>query len=447
MIDENLKDKKKSEMTPDERVRSFQRKLYSKAKKEKAFKFYVLYDKLYIGYVLQEAWRRVKANGGIAGYDKVSFTDIEDKIGVADYLFMIQDELLTETYRAQPILRVYIPKSNGKMRPLGIPTIKDRIVQMCCKMIIEPIFEADFEDCSYGFRPKRSAKNAITEIKSNLKSGNRQVYDADLSGFFDNIPHDKLIILIEKRIADKRIIKLIKQWLKTPYFDDDKKLHKTKKGTPQGGVISPLLANIYMDIVDKAVNRINGQFHKYGVKIIRYADDFILMGRRIPQKCLDYLKIMLTRMELSLNEGKTSLINTYKDSFNFLGFTFRYIYNYRMRKEKNWKNKYLDISPSDKSLANIRSNIRECLRYNRHKNPWVIAKELSMILRGWLNYFKIEGVSYPRNAQRKVRFYLDNKLYHFYQRKSQRRGKLSSQNAYNVLIRKYRMYDILPNRA
>jgi retron-type reverse transcriptase len=158
VIDENLQNKKKSEMTPDERVRSFQRKLYSKAKKEKAFKFYVLYDKLYIGYVLQEAWRRVKANGGIAGYDKVSFTDIEDKIGVADYLFMIHDELLTETYRAQPILRVYIPKANGKMRPLGIPTIKDRIVQMCCKMIIEPIFEADFEDCSYGFRPKRSAK-------------------------------------------------------------------------------------------------------------------------------------------------------------------------------------------------------------------------------------------------------------------------------------------------
>lgn len=438
MIDENLTSKKKSEMTPDERVRSFQRKLYLKAKKEKAFKFYVLYDKLYIGYMLQEAWRRVRANKGMAGYDKISFTDIEEKIGVTEYLLMIQDELTNETYKAQPILRVYIPKSNGQMRPLGIPTIKDRIVQMCCKMVIEPIFEADFEDCSYGFRPQRSAHDAIKEIKTNLNSGKRQVYDADLSGFFDNIPHDKLIYLIERRISDRKIIKLIKQWLKSPYFDDGK-LHKNKKGTPQGGVISPLLANIYINLIDKAVNRIEGLFHKYGVKIVRYADDFILMGKRMPEKCLDYLKQMLSRMELTLNEEKTSLINAYKEPFDFLGFTFRYSKDLYGRNKK-----YLNISPSEKSIKSIRNNIRGYLKYNLHKRPELIAKDLSRILRGWVNYFDIKRVSYPRHAQRKIRYYLMNKLYRFYRRKSQRKCKLYRQNAYDVLIRKHKMYDILP---
>lgn len=425
-------------MTPDERVRIFQRKLYLKAKQEKEFKFYVLYDKLSVAYFLKEAWRRVKANKGTAGYDRVSFTDIEEKIGVANYLFMIQDELLTETYKAQPIKRVYIPKSNGKLRPLGIPTIKDRIVQMCCKMVIEPIFEADFEDCSYGFRPKRSAKDAVTEIKSNLKAGNRQVYDADLSGFFDNIPHDKLMILVEKRIADKRILRLLRQWLKAPYFDDDNKLHKTKKGVPQGGVISPLLANIYLDIVDKAVNRVNGYFHRYGIKIIRYADDFILMAKTIPKHCLDYLKQILDRMELSLNEDKTCLIDTSKESFNFLGFTFRYYKSIYDNKKK-----YMNISPSKKSVSNLREKVKVYLRYNRHKGPKRIATELSMIIRGWSNYYTIKGVSHPKHAKRSIRYYLMDKLYRYYQRKSQRRSKVYRRNPYSVLIQKYNMYDIV----
>jgi len=258
VIDENLTNKRKADLSAEERVRIFQRKLYSKAKQEKGFRFYVLYDKLTVGYFLIEAWRRVKLNKGIAGYDKKSFADIEE-YGVEEFLNEIQQELKDETYKPSPILRVYIPKANGKMRPLGIPTIKDRVVQMCCKLIIEPIFEADFEDCSHGFRPKRSAHGAIKAIKTNLKSGRTEVYDADLSGYFDNIPHDKLMYLVETRITDKRVLKLIKMWLKAPSFEDNK-LHKSKKGTPQGGVISPLLANIYLNLIDKAVNRKTGFF-------------------------------------------------------------------------------------------------------------------------------------------------------------------------------------------
>lgn len=258
MIDENLTNKRKADLSAEERVRIFQRKLYSKAKQEKNFRFYVLYDKLSVGYFLIEAWRRVKLNNGIAGYDKKSFSDIEE-YGATAFLYEIQEELLNETYKPSPILRVYIPKANGKMRPLGIPTIKDRVVQMCCKLIIEPIFEADFKDCSYGFRPKRSAHGAIKAIKSNLKTGRTEVYDADLSGYFDNIPHDKLMVLVERRITDKRMLRLIKMWLKAPCFENNK-LHKSKKGTPQGGVISPLLANIYLSLIDKAVDRKDGFF-------------------------------------------------------------------------------------------------------------------------------------------------------------------------------------------
>jgi group II intron reverse transcriptase/maturase len=436
VIDENLTNKRKSEMTSAERVQIFQRKLYSKAKQEADFRFYVLYDKLSLPYFLKESWRRVKANKGVAGYDGLGFGDIE-KIGVIEYLNEIKDELKSETYRPQPVLRVYIEKKNGKLRPLGIPTIKDRIVQMCCKMIIEPIFEADFEDCSYGFRPKRSAHDAIKAIKSNLEQGRKEVYDADLSGFFDTIPHNKLMKLVERRITDKRILKLIRMWLKAPYFDNNK-LHKNRIGTPQGGVISPLLANIYLHLVDKAVSRRDGKFHKYGVRIVRYADDFILMANKIPQHCLDYLKAILDKMELRVNENKTSLINSLESSFDFLGFTFRYDKDIYGRKYK-----YLNIIPSKKSLISLRSKLREYFKYNGHKNPFIISNDISRKLKGWSNYFTIQEVSYPRKAKKSIRYYLMKKLYRFYKRKSQRKCKLSRQNAYEILIRKYDMYNIL----
>ena len=203
MIDEkHLTNKPVRRLTGEERVRQFQIRLYRKAKQDKTFRFYVLYDKLTVSYMLNEAWLRVKRNKGAAGYDGMSIKDVT-AYGAERYLSEIAEELRNETYKPQPVLRVYIPKANGKMRPLGIPPVKDRIVQMCCKMIIEPIFEADFEDCSHGFRPKRSAHGAIKQIKTNIVHGGlKQVYDADLSGFFDNIPHDKLRLLVSLRISE-----------------------------------------------------------------------------------------------------------------------------------------------------------------------------------------------------------------------------------------------------
>ncbi len=211
MIDVNhLASKRRSDRTSEERVRLFQTRLYCKAKREKSFRFYVLYDKLSLDYMLQEAWKQVKRNKGAAGHDGVSIADV-GKNGVDKLLAELAGELRNETYKPQPVLRVYIPKANGKLRPLGIPTVRDRIVQMCCKMVIEPIFEADFEDCSFGFRPKRSAHDAIKRIRVHVdKEKMQQVYDADLSMFFDNIPHDKLMFLIEQRISDRRILKLIR---------------------------------------------------------------------------------------------------------------------------------------------------------------------------------------------------------------------------------------------
>ena len=314
---------------------------------------------------------------------------------------------------------------------MGIPTVKDRIVQMSCKMIIEPIFEADFEDCSYGFRPKRSAHDAARTVHSNLKSGKREVYDADLSGYFDNIPHAKLMTLIARRITDKRILKLIKQWLKAPIFEDNK-LHKNKKGTPQGGVISPLFGNIYLNLLDKAVNRGDGFFHKYGISIVRYADDFILMARKIPKQSLDYLQLLLDKMELSVNEEKTHLLNAMEESFNFVGFTFRYD-----RDLFGKRTKYLNIVPRKESEEKIRFKVKEYLRKNGHKNPQIVSNDLNRIIRGWLNFITIDRVSYPRKAKRKLRWYLSQKLYRFYQRNSQRKCKLYRRNAFDKLVNKY----------
>lgn len=263
----------------------------------------------------------------------------------------------------------------------------------------------------------------------------RQVFDADLSGYFDNIPHDKLMILVEQRISDHRILKLIRMWLKTPVFEDSK-LTKSKKGTPQWGVISPLLANIYLNLLDKAVSRPDGHFHKYGVKIVRYADDFILMAKKIPEHCIEYLHAMLERMELELNTEKTRLVNVETEPFDFLGFTFRY------DKDLFAKNKkYLNIVPRKKSAQTVRDKVREHLRRNRHKNPASIAKGLNPILKGWMNYYSIPKVSYPQVEKRKLRHYLNDSLYRFYRRKSQRKCKLYRKNAFVVLTSKYGLVD------
>ena len=429
--------KSKRSLSAEERVSLLQKSLYCKAKQEKGYKFYVLYDKMFIGYMLAEAYRRVKENKGSAGVDGKSFGTIE-KQGLEDFLKDLGEDLRKKTYRPSAVKRVWIEKANGGKRPLGIPTIRDRVAQMVCKMIIEPIFEADFEDCSYGFRPDRSSKDAMKDIKEHLQSGKTEVLDADLSSYFDTIPHDKLQIVLKQRISDGRLLHLINLWLKSPVYEDGefKGGKNQTTGTPQGGVISPLLANIYMHLVDKIVSDTNRLFHQSGIRMVRYADDFVLMGKRITTNAEEALRRVLGRMGLTLNDKKTRKVNATETPFNFLGFTVRY------DKDISGKtNRYWNIVPSDKSAKKIREKVAEFLGKSGHLAPGSVAYGLNELVRGWLNYYDVPGVSYPAMSKRKLRYYMLQRLERYYNRKSQRRSRLYGPQAFELLVSKYGLID------
>jgi len=427
-------------MSRAERVQHIQRKLYLKAKQEKEYRFYVLYDKIFLPYVLEESWKRVKANGGIAGVDGVTIEGIEAK-GVGEFLKGISEELRQQTYQPSAVKRVWIPKIDGSKRPLGIPTVKDRVTQMACTLIIEPIFEADFEDSSYGFRPNRSAQDAVTKIKEHLKSGKTEVYDADLSKYFDTIPHEKLMIALRERITDQRVLRLIDKWLKAPVYEDGqfKGGKKNKVGTPQGGVISPLLANLYLHLLDRIVNSINSVFRKTGVVMVRYADDFVLMGKSLSKEVLAKLKELLGRMGLILNEQKSAMINARETPFEFLGFIFRYDRNSKTPQSPRFWN----VKPSEKSNKKIRNKIGTALKHMGHYKPEGIVAEMNAMLRGWLNYFEVKGVSYPYTAKLKLNYYLRMRLMSYFNRKSQRKSSLYRNRAFELLVKKYGLIDPL----
>jgi group II intron reverse transcriptase/maturase len=429
--------RRRNEIPDAERVSTLQEKLYQKAKQERGYKFYVLYDKLFIPYMLREAWKTVRTNGGAPGVDGVTIADVE-KHGVAAYLNELGEEMRKQTYQPQAVKRVMIPKANGGERPLGIPTVRDRIAQTVCKMILEPIFEADFEDSSYGFRPKRSTKDAITAIQEHLKQGNTEVYDADLSKYFDTIPHDKLQIALKERITDPRMLKLMNKWLKVSVYEDGhfKSGKGNRIGTPQGGVISPLLANVYFHLIDRIVNNPTSLFGKYGIRIVRYADDFVLMGKTLPAEITARLKNLLQRMGLTINEIKTRQIDARQESFNFLGFTIRYDNDLKGRNAKYW-----NIIPSKKSEQKIRDKVKEYLKTHGHYKAQDVAAGLNTIMRGWLNYFDIKGVSYAVMSNRKLRFYLNKSLYRYYNRKSQRKCRLYGHKAFEVLSTKFGLID------
>lgn len=429
-----LSQKKRKDMSSKERVRLLQLKLYLKAKQESSYKFYVLYDKIFQRHILEEAYKRSKSKNGSPGIDKQSFKDVEE-YGQEKFLTEISEELRKRTYKPQAVKRKWIDKEGGGKRPLGIPTIKDRVVQQACKIVIEPIFEADFDDSSYGFRPKRSAKGAITEIRDKLKKGDQTVYDADLSKYFDTIPHDKLEIVLKERIADPRVLHLIKLWLKVPIVEEDGRYtggRSNTKGTPQGGVISPLLANIYMNLLDRIINNPRGYFSRRGIRMIRYADDFILMSKHINQESLIKVHNYLDRMGLTINRHKSKLVKAKDESFDFLGFTFGYDRSIYWTGEKFW-----NIKPKANSRKKIRQKLNLKLKSIGHYSAEKVAAELNPILRGWMNYYRIEKVSYTQIAFKELDDYLRYRLFRYYNRKSQRKSRLYGQQAFDKLVKEY----------
>ena len=395
-----------------EKIREFQRKLHQKAKQEKEFRFYLLYDKVYRLDILSHAYRLVRANKGAPGIDGVAFEAIEKAEGGAEkYLESISEELKGKTYKPMPVRRVYIPKSDGGKRPLGIPAIKDRIVQMAAKLVIEPIFEADFQENSYGFRPKRNAHQAIEDITLHLNKGYTQVIDADISKYFDTIPHDKLLKLVTKRIVDKHILKLIKMWLNAPVVEereDGKKEYRgNDKGTPQGGVISPLLANIYLNVLD-TLWKVKEIEEKMRARLVRYADDFVVLCKGNTERILEGIKRTTNHLGLSLNEKKTRVVEA-REGFNFLGFNIKVVKNPKTGKT------FPLTRPSKKSMKHIRAEIKAMT--NRTQLALAeesIIKKVNETVRGWVGYFYFKNCS--RDLQQlneylkeRVRIYLRRK--------------------------------------
>jgi len=438
-IDENLLVSPSSAMT-DEQVRVFQRKLYIRAKQDKGFKAYSLKDKMCLDYVLIESYRRVKQNYSKGtGVDKVSFSDIE-KYGLHKFLTEIQTELRTNTYQCSPVRNVEIPKEKkGEFRMLGIPTTKDRVVQMAVKMLIEPLWEADFIDTSYGFRPKRGAKDAVKQIKKNLYDGHQFIYDADLSKYFDTIPHNKLFVMLKERIADKSILDIIGQWLTAPKQLRNGELIKTTAGTPQGGVISPLLSNIYLHAFDRIVNNPKGKFAKANIRIVRYADDFVLMGNYYYSKeILSYLESLMNRMGLKINKEKTSILHISKRSLQFLGFEFRMIPS----KFKWNKGRYTNIRPSIKSRSKLYTKIRELLRKRRHWKIEPLIYKLNSLLIGWLNYFSISKVTHIWETIKVIIKHLDYKLFKWLKSKGRKAHKVLRQHPYSTFVKGKGLLDL-----
>ena len=417
-----------------ERVCKFERSIYQKAKQDKSFKFYCLYDKISLPYFLREAYRKVKSNDGAQGVDKQGFDDIENK-GLESFLQEISQELKMFTYKPKAVRRVWIEKTNGKLRPLGIPTIKDRVVQTSCKMVIEPIFEADFSENSYGFRPEKNAGQAINQIKTHLKQGLIGVYDADLSACFDSIPHVKLMKALEERIIDHRVLRLIKMWLQSPVSEKGRITggKSTTIGTPQGGVISPLLANIYLNLVDRNVEKSGSMFAREGVKIVRFADDFVLMAKTISETVKEKVRNLMERMELTINQEKTHIMNAKdKGGFNFLGFNIRYDWSLHNRGQKYW-----NIHPSDKSEKKFRTTISDYLTTSLVRPMTELVDGLNTKIRGHYNYFNLPKISYINQDTRSFEHYLGMKLHKYCKRKSQRMCKRYGHNVYLHLAEHY----------
>ena len=373
-----------------EKVRQLQNKLYLTAKKCSSRRFHALYDKVYRDDVLYEAWKRVKANHGSSGVDGITIEDVEAK-GVSRYLAGIKAELIEGTYRPLPVRRVMIPKPDGSQRPLGIPCVKDRIVQMAAKIAIEPVFEADFRKCSYGFRPKRSAKQALEVVRRACNNKGYYVVDADIEKFFDNVNQDKLMTLLELRISDRRILKLIRLWLKSGVLYGNI-LEISELGTSQGSVISPLLANVYLNTLDRL-------WEKYGLTygiLARYADDTVVIckNKKSANHALNLLRYIMGKLDLRLHPVKTKIVCMWdgQEGFDFLGMHHR-----RKTVETKQGRKYQETFqfPSRKAMKKMKAAIKENVNSRRllKLDMEVLIKNINPKITGWKNYYSTKTSS------------------------------------------------------
>ena len=375
-------------------VQKLQTALHAKAKDEPAFRFYALYDKVYRGDVLAHAWRLTKANGGAAGVDGQSFSDIGD-YGVVRWLGELAEDLRKKTYRPRAVGRVYIPKPDGRKRPLGIPTIRDRVAQMAAVLVLAPIFEADLEPEQYAYRPGRSAHDAVRHVHRLLNTGRRDVVDADLSGYFDNIPHSELSTSLARRISDRHMLHLIKQWLVAPVEEEDGRggrcrtatARHNKRGIPQGAPISPLLSNVYMRRFVLGWKTL-GHAARLDAHIVNYADDFVILCRGTANQAMVAMREMMKRLKLTVNEEKTHLCRVPDASFDFLGYTFGRCYSPKKGRA------YIGTRPSRKSIVKVCRTVGEMTsRRWLLKDPHDRVERLNWLLTGWANYFCLGSVS------------------------------------------------------
>lgn len=396
-----------------EKIRNLRMGLYAKAKAEPAFRFYLLYDKVYRKDILHHAYRLARSNAGAPGVDKATFADIE-AAGPEKWLASLGEELRTEAYKPSPVRRVMIPKPGGGERPLGIPTIRDRVVQTAAKLLLEPIFEADMSDSAFGYREGRSAEDAVERVHRALCDGYTNVVDADLSKYFDTIPHDQLMMSVARRVSDGKMLKLIKAWLKTPVAETDERGNQrmtggkgSRMGTPQGGVISPLLANIYMNRFLRVFLE-RGKDREFAARLVSYADDFVILSGGRAEAALAWTRRVMAAIGLTLNETKTCTRNAREEHFDFLGYTFG---PERYRKDGHW---YLSAKPSKKSIQRLKGKVWSMLRPGNLGSRANVVKELNRLLIGWSNYF-----SYGTRAiaYRTVDNYVSERVRHFLRRR------------------------------
>ena len=382
-------------------IRTLQRALYVTAKQEPTRRFHALYDKVWRRDVLAYAYACCRSNGGAPGVDRETFHHIETD-GVDRWLDDLREDLRTARYTPQPVRRVMIPKPGGVgQRPLGIPTIRDRVVQTAATLVLEPIFEADFDEAAYGYRPKRSALDAVRMVDRAIHEGHTEIVDADLSKYFDTIPHAALMACVARRVSDRRMLHLVKRWLKAPVIETDadgiRRVsggRQATHGTPQGGVASPLLANIYMHRFIYAF-RTSGLDRRYGAVLVTYADDFVILCRHGAREVLETTRQWMTHIGLTLNETKTRVCHARCDAFDFLGYTFSPMYSPRTG------GRYHGARPSRKAVASIKNSIRVALRPGNQAPRQDVVDSLNQIVRGWTTYFSYGTVQQARHAVRR----------------------------------------------